>query len=118
VIIEDNEPESINAEDKAKAASDNGDAIMAQRDTSLSSTLPNQDPALELGKLINLSAPERWYDVEAGCYINKELPLGFGPKEQQGLAASTPAYSYYYSSYCSPRLSHHRVGQHDNNRNT
>jgi hypothetical protein len=71
VIIEDNEPDSIDAKDEAEAASDNVDAIRAQRDASPSSTLSNQDPAFELGKPIDPSAPERWYDVEAGCYVNE-----------------------------------------------
>jgi hypothetical protein len=71
-----------------------------------------------LSKPINPSTPERWYDVEAGCYIDEELPLGLRLEEQQGLAVSTPAPSSYYSSHHSPRPSHHQIGQHDNNRNT
>jgi hypothetical protein len=116
MIIEENEPDSIDAKDKAEAASDNVDAIRAQRDVSLSSTLLNQDPAFKSKP--DTSAPERWYNVEAGCYIDEELPLGLGPEEQQGSAVSTPAHSHHHSSHHSPRPLHHRVGQHDNNRNT
>jgi hypothetical protein len=50
VIIEDNEPDSMNAEDEAKAASDDVAAITARRDASLSSALPNRDPAFELNE--------------------------------------------------------------------
>jgi hypothetical protein len=91
VIIEDNKPDSIDAEDEAKAAFNNVDAIRARRDTSPSSTLPNQDPAFELDKPIDLSASERWYNVEAGCYIDKELPLSLEPEVQEGLTTSTSA---------------------------
>jgi hypothetical protein len=80
MIIEDNELDSTDAEDKAEAASDDVDGIKAERDASPSSTLSNQDPASELSKPIDPSASGRWYDVEVGCYINKELPPGLEPE--------------------------------------
>jgi hypothetical protein len=91
VIIEDNEPDSIDTKDAAKAASDDVDAIRAERDASPSITLPNQDPTSKLSKPIDWFAPERWYDVEASCYIDEELPLGLEPKVQEGLTTSTPS---------------------------
>jgi hypothetical protein len=101
MIIEDNEPDSTDAEDEAEAASDDVDVdtIRVQRDASLSSTLPNQDPAPELSKPIDPSASERWYDVEAGCYIDEELPPGLEPEVQEGLTTSTPAQDHPPSPY-------------------
>jgi hypothetical protein len=55
--------------DAVEAASKKVSAIMAQRDANLNSSFLNQDPAFELGSTL-----ERWYDVEASCCINKELP--------------------------------------------
>ena len=99
MIIEDNELDSTDAEDGAKPTSNDVGAIRAQRDPSLRSTLPNQEPASELSEPIDLSASERWYDVEAGSYIDKELPLGLEPEVQEGLTTSTPARDYLPSPY-------------------
>jgi hypothetical protein len=99
VIIEDSELESMDAEDAAEAASDEVNAVKARRDASLSNTLPNQDPAFELGKPIDPSRPERWYDVEAGCYIDEELPPGLGPMVQEGVTTSTPTQDHCPSLY-------------------
>src|ERR1700729_2442351 len=96
----------MDAEDAAEAASDEVNAVKARRDASLSNTLPNQDPAFELGKPIDPSGPERWYDVEAGCYIDEELPPGLGPMVQEGVTTSTPTQDHHPSLY------------HDNSRNT
>jgi hypothetical protein len=106
VIIKDNKPDSTDAEDEAEATSNDVDAIRARRDESPSSTLPNQDPASELSKPIDLSASERWYDVEAGCYINEELPPGLELDVQEGLTTSTPAQDHAPSPH------------HGNDRNT
>jgi hypothetical protein len=59
VIIEDNELDITDDGDEAKAASNDVDAIRAQRDASPSSTPPNQDPAFELSEPIDPSAPKR-----------------------------------------------------------
>ena len=46
------------------------------------STLVNTsaDFAFKLSKLIDPFNHKAWYDVKAGCYIDKELPLGLKPK--------------------------------------
>jgi hypothetical protein len=59
VIIKDNKPDSTDAKDKAKAASNNVNAIRAERDTSQSITPLNQNLASKLSKLIDQSALER-----------------------------------------------------------
>jgi len=93
VIIKDNGLDDIDAEDEAKAeaASDDVDTIRARRDASPSSTLLNQDPAFELSKPIDPSAPERWYNVKASCCIDEELPPGLEPEVQEDLPTYTPA---------------------------
>ena len=75
------------------------------------------DSAFELSKPIDPSDHEPWYDVEAGCYVDEELPPGLEP-EQEGLAASTPAHDHGHSRYHSPRPSHDQINQYDNDRNT
>ena len=84
---------------KAKAASDNVDTISAQQDTSPSYTLLNQDSVFELSKLIDLSALEQQYNIEAGCYIDKVLPLDLESKVQEGLTTSTSVQYYSLSLY-------------------
>jgi hypothetical protein len=64
--------------------------------------------AFELSKPIDPSDHEAWYDVEAGCYVEEELPLGLEP-EQEGLAAFTPVHDHGHSRYHSPRPSHDRI---------
>jgi hypothetical protein len=81
----------------------------------LYSALLTQDTDPELCKPIILSSPERWYNVEASCYVDEE-PLE--PKGQEGLAASTPAHDHSHSLHHSPRPPHHQIGQHNNNENT
>jgi hypothetical protein len=93
VILEDNELDTPDPE--AAAVSALVDA--------------NADFAFELSKLINPSDHKAWYDVEASCYVNKELPLGLEP-EQEGLAASTPVHDHSHSCYHSLRPSHNRIG--------
>ena len=46
------------------------------------STLVNAsaDFAFELSKPIDPSNHEAWYDVDAGCYVDEELPLGLKPE--------------------------------------
>jgi hypothetical protein len=70
------------------------------------------DSAFGLSKPIDRSDHEAWYDVEAGCYVDEELPPGLEP-EQEGLAASTPVHDHGHSRYHSPRPSHDRIGQYD-----
>jgi hypothetical protein len=96
VILKDDEPDTPDPE----AA-----AVSALVDASA-------DFAFELSKPINPSDYEAWYDVEASCYVDEELPLGLEPK-QEGLAASTPVHDHGHSRYHSPRPSHNRIGQHD-----
>jgi hypothetical protein len=71
------------------------------------------DSAFELSRPIDPSDHEVWYDVEAGCYVEEELPLGLEP-EQEGLAASTPVHDHGHS----PGPSHDRIGQYDDDGNT
>jgi len=118
VIIEDDEPESMDVEDEATAASNDVDTIRAEQDASPSSTILNQDPTSELSKPIIPSGPERWYDVEAGCYVDEEPLLGLEPEDQEGSAASTPAHDQGHSLHHSPGSPHHQINQHDNDRNS
>ena len=74
------------------------------------------DSAFELSKPIDPSDHEAWYDVEAGCYVEEELPPGLEP-EQEGLAASTPVHDHGHSRYHSPGPSHDRIGQYDGDGN-
>jgi hypothetical protein len=69
--------------------------------------------AFELSKPIDPSGPERWFDVETGCYVDEELPPGLEP-EQEGLAASTPVHDHGHSRCDSPGLSHNQIVQYDN----
>jgi hypothetical protein len=75
------------------------------------------DSAFELSKPIDPSDHEAWYDVEAGCYVEEELPPGLEP-EQEGLAASTPVHDHGHSRYHSPRPLHDWIGQYDDDGNT
>jgi hypothetical protein len=53
------------------------------------------DSAFKLSKPIDPSDPERWYDVETGCYIDEELE----PEVQEDLTTSTPARDHPPSPY-------------------
>jgi hypothetical protein len=101
VILEDDESDTPDPEAAAVSAS----------------TDAGTDSAFELSKPIDPSGHEAWYDVEAGCYVDEELPLGLEP-EQEGLAASTPVHDHGHSRYHSPRPLHDRIGQYDNDGNT
>jgi hypothetical protein len=95
-VVIDNEPDSTDDEDKdedkAKATRGSADLSNAQQDANPYSALLTQDMDPELCKPIIPSSPERWYNVEASCYVNKEPLLGLEPKDQEGSAASTPAH--------------------------
>jgi len=84
VILEDNKPDTPDPKAAAVSASVEASA----------------DSAFELSKPIDPSDHEAWYDVEAGCYVDEELPLSLEP-EQEGSAASTLA---------TTPLSHHTTG--------
>jgi len=77
-----------------------------------------EDVDPELCKPIIPSSPERWYDVEAGCYVHEEPLLCLEPKGQEGSAASTSVHDHGHSLHHSPRPPHHQIGQHDNDKNT
>jgi hypothetical protein len=89
VILEDDEPDIPNSEAAAVSASVDACA----------------DSAFELSKPIDPYDHEAWYDVEASCYVDEELPPGLEP-EQEGLAASTPVHDNSHSRYHSLRPSH------------
>jgi hypothetical protein len=101
VILEDNELDTPDPETAAVSASVDASA----------------DFAFELSKPINPSDHKAWYDVEAGCYVDEELPLGLKP-EQEGLATSTPVHDHGHSRYHSPGPSHDWIGQYNGDKNT
>ena len=101
MILEDDEPDTPDPEAAAVSASVNASA----------------DSAFELSKPIDPSNYEAWYDVEASCYVEEELPPGLEP-EQEGLAASTPVHDHGHSRYHSPRPLHDWIGQYDDDGNT
>jgi hypothetical protein len=117
VVIDDDEPDSTDDEgedgdeDKAEATRDGVVPSSAEQDANPYSTLLTQDTDPELCKPIIPSSPERWYNVEAGCYVDEEPLLGIELKGQEGSAASTTAHDCGYSLY-------HQIGQHDNDKNT
>jgi hypothetical protein len=88
------------------ATRDSVDPSSAGRDANLYSILLIQDTDPELSKPIVLSDAERWYNIEAGCYVDKGPPLGLELEEQQGSAISTPVHDHH-SPYHSPGPSHH-----------
>ena len=65
------------------------------------------DSAFGLSKPIDPSDHEAWYDVEAGCYVDEELPL-LPPLEQEGLA-STLAQGQPHSCYHLPGPLYNRI---------
>jgi len=69
------------------------------------------DSAFELSKPIGPPHPEQWYDVETGCYVDEDLPLGLELEGQESLAAFTPVRDCGHSP-------HHQIGKPDNDRNT
>jgi hypothetical protein len=91
VVINDDEPDSTDDEDEdeAKATRGSVDPSSAEQDANPYSALLTQDTDPELCKPIIPSSPERWYDVEAGCYVDEEPLLGLELKGQEGSAAST-----------------------------
>jgi hypothetical protein len=105
VILEDNESNIHKPEAAAGAVSVSVDA--------------GADSTFELSKPIDPSGPERWFDVEASCYVNEELLPDLGP-EQGGLAASTPVHDHGHSCYHPPRSPHDQIGQYndDDDENT
>ena len=86
VIIDDDEPDSTDDEDEdedkdeAEATRGGVDPSSTEQDANLYSALLTQDTDPELCKPIIPSSPERWYNVEAGCYVDEELLLGLKPK--------------------------------------
>jgi hypothetical protein len=94
VILEDNEPDPPNPE--AAAVSPLVDA--------------GANSVFRLSKLIDPFNHEAWYDVEAGCYVDEELPLGLEHK-QESLAASTPVYNHSHSRYHSLKPLRDWIGQ-------
>jgi hypothetical protein len=101
VILEDDESNTPDPEAAAVSASVDAGA----------------DSAFGLSKPIDPSDHEALYDVEAGCYVDEELPPGLEPG-QEGLAASTPVHDHGHSRYHSPRPSHDGIGQRDDDGNT
>jgi hypothetical protein len=101
VILKDDEPDTPDPD----AA-----AVSASVDT-------GADFAFALSKPIDPSNHEAWYDVEAGCYVDEELPPGLEPR-QEGLAASTPVHDHGHSRYHSPGPSHDQIGQYNSDGNT
>jgi hypothetical protein len=124
VVIDDDEPDSTDDEDEdededeAEVTRGSADPSSAEQDANPYSALLTQDTDPKLCKPIIPSSPERWYDVEAGCYVDEEPLLGLKPKGQEGSAASTPAHDRGHSLHHSPRPPHHQIGQHDNDKNT
>jgi hypothetical protein len=114
VVIDDDE----NEDEEAEATRGSVDPSSAEQDANPYSALLTQDTDPELCKPIIPSSPERWYDVDAGCYVDEEPLLGLEPKGQEGSAASTPAHDHGHSLYYSPRPPHHQIGLHDNDKNT
>jgi hypothetical protein len=100
VILEDDEPDTPDPEAAAVSASVDAGA----------------DSAFELSKPIDPSDHEAWYDVEAGCYVEEELPLGLEPEQE--CLASTPVHDHSHSRYHSPRPLHDWIGQYDDDGNT
>ena len=101
VIDDDDESDSTDDEDededKAEATRGGVDPSSTEQDANPYSALLTQDTDPELCKLIIPFSPERWYNVEAGCYVDEEPLLGLEPKGQKGSAASTPAHDHGYS---------------------
>ena len=120
VVIDDDEPDSTDDEDVDEAEAPRGgvDPSNAERDANPYSALLNQDTDPKLSKPIVSSSPERWYDVEAGCYVDEEPILGLEPEGQEGSAASTLVHDHSHSLHHSPRPPHHQIGQHDSDKNT
>lgn len=94
MVLEDDELDSTEAEDEAEAASGDVDVSSVKRDA------------------IEPSGPERWYDVEAGCYIDDEVPPSPGLGEQDGLTF-TPAQDRAHSLYNSSCLSQDQINDDD-----
>jgi hypothetical protein len=95
VIVEDDEPDTPDPEIATVFALVGVDA----------------DYAFEQSTPIGPSNPEQWYDIESGCYVDQELPLGLESEGQEDLAASSPAHDHGHSS-------NHQIGQQDNDRKT
>ena len=112
VVIDDDEPDSVDNEDEdedgAEATRGSVDPSGAEQDANPYSALLTQDTDPKLCKLIIPSSPERWYNVEAGCYVDEEPLLGLEPG-QESSAASTPAHDqgHGHSLHHSPRPPHH-----------
>jgi hypothetical protein len=112
-VIDDNEPDSADDgdenededggkdkdKDEAEATRGSVGPGSAEQDANLYNALLTQNTDPELCKPIIPSGPERWYDVEAGCYIDEELPLGLEPKVQEDLTTSIPAQDHPFSPY-------------------
>ena len=124
VVIDDDEPDSTNDEDEdededeAEVIRGSVDPSSAEQDANPYSAFLTQDKDPELRKPIIPSSTERWYDVDAGCYIDDEPLIGLEPRGQKGSAASTLVHDHSHSLHHSPRPPHHQIGQHDNNKIT
>jgi hypothetical protein len=105
--------------DEAEAPRGGVDPSNAERDANPYSALLNQDTDPKLSKPIVSSSPERWYDVEAGCYVEEEPLPGLESEGQEGSAASTPAHDHDHghSHHHFPGPPYNQIGQHDD-RNT
>jgi len=74
VVIDNDELDSTDDkdEDEAEDTRSGVDPNSAEQDANPYNALLTQDIDPELCKPIILSSPERWYDVEAGCYVDEE----------------------------------------------
>jgi hypothetical protein len=101
---------NIEVEYTAKVASLHNDENSEEQNSSLHDTLPTQDLAAELSQPVDLSTHDRWYDVEAGCYIGDKAPP-LNPEEQEGSPARIRASSHSPGSSHGP--SQRQSGQHN-----
>ena len=82
VVIDDDEPDSTDDEDEdvdededeaeAEATRSSVNPSSVEQDANPYSALLTQDTDSELCEPIIPSSPRRWYDVEAGCYVDEE----------------------------------------------
>jgi hypothetical protein len=72
VILEDDGPSCPIADFRATTTSADVGSSSADGDAGLRRTFPTCDPASELSKVTDPSDPERWYDLEADCFVDEE----------------------------------------------
>lgn len=119
MIIEDDESDSTDTEIRAETiTSTDIESGSPEQDTALYRIGSAQDPTSELSISVHPSAPNIWYDVEDGRYVDENELLPGLELGEPSCPPAPPAREDLLSLHHHPRLFAGKISQHESDRIT